>query len=64
MLTLSQMLHCLDIMFYKHSLHSDTGVVVVVTLMCVSGKWVICATVQTPSDQSDDEHLYDHQLLT
>lgn len=52
----------LDVVFYDSSLQADFGIVVVV--MHLRGKCVICATIQHPSDKSNDEHLHDHHLLT
>lgn len=51
-----------DIVLNKSSLQGNVSVLVVV--MCLRGKCVISTTVQKPIDQSDDEHLHDHHLLT
>ena len=52
----------LNIMLHESNLHVHFFVLVVV--MRLTGKCVICTTVQTPIDQTDNEHLHDHHLLT
>lgn len=49
-------------MLHVSSLQGDCGVLI--AIMCLRGKCIICAAVQKPSDQGDDEHLHDHYLLT
>lgn len=53
---------CLDIMFPDSSLQANFSIVVVV--LQLRGKCVIYTMVQKSIDQSDDEHLHDHHLLT
>lgn len=50
----------LDIML----LEMQGGLVVQLGVMRLTGKRVICAAVQIPRDQAEDEHLHNHNLLT
>ena len=51
-----------DVVLGESSLQGS--LVVLLIVMCLGGKRVICATVQKPSVQTNDEHLHDHHLLT
>ena len=61
MLTLS-LTRLLDVMLHNSGLQVSCDLQV--TVMFLRRKWVVCATEQRPVDQSNDEHLHDHHLLT
>lgn len=52
----------LNIMLHQSSLQG--GLVVLLVVMRLRGKWAVCTMIQKPIDQADDEHLHDHHLLT